>query len=202
MSREILHDVLREELGFSGIVVTDALEMKAISAAVGRGGGSCARDRRRGRRAVPRSRPLRRVVVAVRHALVEAVARDVSPRSVSPRRRHMSRLATWATARAYEPHPSIARAGLVLRERALRMRRRDAARAARVRGRARARGGHGCRATVAAAGRVVPRRVPDTELRRFDASLSTRTSTSMAVSSSSSPATRTDTHGSVTRSKR
>ena len=35
MSREILHDLLRDELGFGGLVVTDALEMKAISATVG-----------------------------------------------------------------------------------------------------------------------------------------------------------------------
>jgi beta-N-acetylhexosaminidase len=35
MSREILHDVLRDELGFRGLVVTDALEMKAISTTVG-----------------------------------------------------------------------------------------------------------------------------------------------------------------------
>ncbi len=35
MSREILHDVLRDELGFRGLVVTDALEMRAISATVG-----------------------------------------------------------------------------------------------------------------------------------------------------------------------
>jgi beta-N-acetylhexosaminidase len=35
MSREILHDVLRDELGFRGLVVTDALEMNAISATVG-----------------------------------------------------------------------------------------------------------------------------------------------------------------------
>jgi beta-N-acetylhexosaminidase len=35
MSRELLHDLLRDELGFSGMVVTDALEMKAISATVG-----------------------------------------------------------------------------------------------------------------------------------------------------------------------
>ena len=35
MSWEILHDVLREELGFRGLVVTDALEMKAVSATVG-----------------------------------------------------------------------------------------------------------------------------------------------------------------------
>ena len=35
MSREILHDLLRAELGFGGVVVTDALEMKAISETVG-----------------------------------------------------------------------------------------------------------------------------------------------------------------------
>ena len=35
MSREVLHDLLREELGYDGLVITDALEMKAISATVG-----------------------------------------------------------------------------------------------------------------------------------------------------------------------
>ncbi len=35
MSREVLHDLLRVELGFDGVVVTDALEMKAISETVG-----------------------------------------------------------------------------------------------------------------------------------------------------------------------
>ena len=35
MSRGIIHDLLRGELGFRGMVVTDALEMKAISATVG-----------------------------------------------------------------------------------------------------------------------------------------------------------------------
>jgi beta-N-acetylhexosaminidase len=35
MSREILHELLRGELGYTGMVVTDALEMKAISATVG-----------------------------------------------------------------------------------------------------------------------------------------------------------------------
>ena len=35
MSRAILHDLLRDELGFNGMVMTDALEMKAISATVG-----------------------------------------------------------------------------------------------------------------------------------------------------------------------
>ncbi len=35
MSHEILHDLLRDELGFEGMVVTDALEMKAIRRLVG-----------------------------------------------------------------------------------------------------------------------------------------------------------------------
>ena len=35
MCREVLHDLLRSELGFEGLVVTDALEMKAISDTVG-----------------------------------------------------------------------------------------------------------------------------------------------------------------------
>ena len=35
MSREVIHDLLRAELGFEGLVVTDALEMKAISDTVG-----------------------------------------------------------------------------------------------------------------------------------------------------------------------
>jgi beta-N-acetylhexosaminidase len=35
LSRELLHDLLREELRFEGIVVTDALEMRAISETVG-----------------------------------------------------------------------------------------------------------------------------------------------------------------------
>ena len=35
ISRAVLHDLLRTELGFDGLVVTDALEMKAISATVG-----------------------------------------------------------------------------------------------------------------------------------------------------------------------
>jgi beta-N-acetylhexosaminidase len=35
MSRQLLHDLLRTELGFDGMVVTDALEMKAIADTVG-----------------------------------------------------------------------------------------------------------------------------------------------------------------------
>ena len=61
MSREVLHDLLRVELGFDGVVVTDALEMKAISETVGVEEGAVRSDRCRGRRALPRSRPVRRL---------------------------------------------------------------------------------------------------------------------------------------------
>jgi beta-N-acetylhexosaminidase len=37
LSRRLLHDLLREELGFEGLVITDALEMAAISATTGVG---------------------------------------------------------------------------------------------------------------------------------------------------------------------
>ena len=40
VSRELLHDLLRAELAFDGLVVTDALEMKAISDTVGVGEGA------------------------------------------------------------------------------------------------------------------------------------------------------------------
>ena len=45
MSREVLHDLLRVELGFDGVVVTDALEMKAISETVGVEEGAVRSDR-------------------------------------------------------------------------------------------------------------------------------------------------------------
>src|SRR2546430_12867502 len=35
LSRPVLHGLLREELGFTGLVITDALDMKAVSATVG-----------------------------------------------------------------------------------------------------------------------------------------------------------------------
>lgn len=36
LSRRVLHDLLRGELGFEGLIVTDALDMRAISATLGR----------------------------------------------------------------------------------------------------------------------------------------------------------------------
>ena len=73
MSREILDDLLRGELGFTGLVVTDALEMKAISAGVGVEEGAV-RAIAAGADALCLGHDLfDESVVAVRRALVEAV---------------------------------------------------------------------------------------------------------------------------------
>ena len=52
----MLTGLLRDELGFDGMVITDALEMQAVSATGRDGGGRRAGARRRGRRALPRAR--------------------------------------------------------------------------------------------------------------------------------------------------
>ena len=73
MSREILHELLRAELGYTGLVVTDALEMKAISATVGVEEGAV-RSLAAGADALCLGHDLfDEAVVGVRDALVDAV---------------------------------------------------------------------------------------------------------------------------------
>ena len=73
MSRELLHDLLRIELGFEGLVVTDALEMKAISDTVGVEEGAV-RAVAAGADALCLGHDLfDEAVVSVRDALVDAV---------------------------------------------------------------------------------------------------------------------------------
>ncbi len=73
MSRELLHDLLRDELGFDGMVVTDALEMRAISDTVGVEEGAV-RALAAGADALCLGHDLfDESVVSVRDAIVEAV---------------------------------------------------------------------------------------------------------------------------------
>jgi beta-N-acetylhexosaminidase len=73
MSRAVLHDLLRGDLGYEGMVVTDALEMKAISATVGVEEGAV-RAIAAGADALCLGHDLfDEPVVAVRDALVDAV---------------------------------------------------------------------------------------------------------------------------------
>ena len=79
MSRELLHDVLRDGLGFQGMVMTDALEMKAISSTVGVEEGAV-RAIAAGADALCLGHDLfDESVVAVRDALVEGVRAERIP---------------------------------------------------------------------------------------------------------------------------
>ena len=97
MSREILHDVLREELRFTGMVVTDALEMKAISAGAGVEEGAV-RAIAAGADALCLGHDLfDESVVAVRHGLVEAVRSGrISEERLADAATRVRRLASWA----------------------------------------------------------------------------------------------------------
>ena len=100
MSREILGDLLRGELGFEGLVVTDALEMKAISDTVGVEEGAV-RAVAAGADALCLGHDLfDDSVVAVRDALVAAVngGRIDEERLVDAAAR-VSSLAAWTSAR-------------------------------------------------------------------------------------------------------
>ena len=108
MNGAILNDVLRGELGFTGLVVTDALEMKAISAGVGVEEGA-ARAISAGADALCLGHDLfDESVVAVRHALVEAVRSGRVPeeRLVDAATR-VRRLASWAAEREQAPPPIV-----------------------------------------------------------------------------------------------
>ena len=102
MSRDLLHDVLRGELGFSGLVVTDALEMKAISATVGVEEGAV-RAIAAGADALCLGHDLfDDVVTGVRRALVAAVeAGRVSEERLAGAAAHVETVATWAAAAAW-----------------------------------------------------------------------------------------------------
>ncbi len=81
MSRELLHDLLRDELAYDGLVITDALEMKAISATVGVEEGAV-RAIAAGADALCLGHDLfDESVVAVRDALVAAVRSGRLPES-------------------------------------------------------------------------------------------------------------------------
>ena len=190
MSREILHDLLRGELGFDGLVVTGRPRDEGDQRDRRRRGGRRARDRRRRRRALPRPRPLRRVrrrACAMRSS--RPSDRRGFPRSVWSRRpRASAAVAAWAAG---------APSGVVDRDAGRRARRRAPDRGSTplerpARRRARSRAGHGCRAPLPDSGRVVRRgraRRRGRVLRRAHRRRSTSRST--AGSSSSSPATRT-----------
>ena len=106
LDRGILTDLLREELGFTGLLVTDALEMKAISANVGVEEGAV-RAISGGADALCLGHDLvDESVVAVRRALVDAVRSGrVSEKRLVEAATRVKRLASWASEQDQAPLP-------------------------------------------------------------------------------------------------
>jgi beta-N-acetylhexosaminidase len=119
-SREILHDLLRGELGFGGMVMTDALEMRALSATVGVEEGAV-RAISAGADALCLGHDLFDAsVVRVRDALVDAVRSERIPeaRLVEAAAR-VGQAAAWAS-RAQPRAGAVPDVGRTVARRALR----------------------------------------------------------------------------------
>jgi beta-N-acetylhexosaminidase len=98
MNRAVLHDLLREELDFDGLVLTDALEMRAISATVGVEEGAV-QALEAGADALCLGHNLfDDAVRSVRDALVEAVRSGrLTESRVAEAARRVRRAAIWAS---------------------------------------------------------------------------------------------------------
>ena len=98
MSREVLHDLLRGELGYDGLVITDALEMRAISATVGVEEGAV-RALAAGADALCLGHDLfDESVVSVRDAIVDAVRSGRLPEErLAEAAARVRRAAEWAS---------------------------------------------------------------------------------------------------------
>lgn len=108
-SRRVLHDLLRGELGFEGLVITDALEMRAISAGIGVEEGAV-RAIVAGADALCLGHDLfDDAARRVRDALVEGVRGGRLPeeRLVEAAGR-VAATATWVRAGGHEPRPASA----------------------------------------------------------------------------------------------
>ena len=106
MNHEILTDLLREELGFTGLVVTDALEMKAISAGVGVEEGAV-RAISAGADALCLGHDLfDESVVSVRRAIVQAVRSErISEERLVDAETRVRRIVSWAAEQGQVPPP-------------------------------------------------------------------------------------------------
>lgn len=135
LSRRVLHDLLRVELGFEGVIVTDGIEMTAVSGPYGIGGASalavaagadaiCVGGEHAGEE----------TAIAVRDAIADAVIEGrLSEERLADAARRVRELARW-TATAHRDTPARAASGgsgdasigLAAARRALRVTRRSA----------------------------------------------------------------------------
>lgn len=135
LSRRVLHDLLRVELGFEGVIVTDGIEMTAVSGPYGIGGASalavaagadaiCVGGEHAGEE----------TAIAVRDAITDAVIEGrLSEERLADAARRVRELALWTAtthrdtpARAASGGSGDASIGLAAARRALRVTRRSA----------------------------------------------------------------------------
>ncbi|MFF5110658.1 glycoside hydrolase family 3 protein [Streptosporangium sp. NPDC000509] len=130
LSRPVLHDLLRVQLGFEGVVVTDGIEMAAVSGPYGIGGASVlAVAAGADAICVGGEHADEETAIGIRDAIVDAVIEGrLSEERLADASRRVCELALWSTATrrsasAGSGTPSI---GLTAARRALRITRRSA----------------------------------------------------------------------------
>ncbi|MEO3810110.1 glycoside hydrolase family 3 N-terminal domain-containing protein [Sphaerisporangium sp. B11E5] len=126
LSRRVLTGLLRDEMGFGGVVVTDAIEMAAVTERYGIGGASA--------RAVAAGADLvcvggenagEDVVVAIREAVADAVAEGLlTEERLADAARRTAELTAWAGRSAGATSEADRALGLVAARRAVRVTRR------------------------------------------------------------------------------
>ncbi|MGC5016156.1 glycoside hydrolase family 3 protein [Streptosporangium sp. DT93] len=140
LSRAILHDLLRDELGFEGVVVTDGIEMAAVSRSYGIGGASAlAVAAGADAICVGGEHADEETAIAVRDAIVDAVIEGrLDEERLADAARRVCELALWTTSSAHRASaparpgegtrtPAGPPIGLAAARRALRVTRRSSA---------------------------------------------------------------------------
>ncbi|MCF6470109.1 glycoside hydrolase family 3 protein [Nonomuraea sp. MG754425] len=126
LSPKVLTGLLREELGFDGLIITDGIEMAAVSGAYGIGGAS-ARAIAAGADAicVGGERADEATAAGIRDAIAAAVTKGLLPEErLADAARRVRELATWA-ASSGSPAPADGDIGLIAARRAIRVTRRS-----------------------------------------------------------------------------
>ncbi|GIH77768.1 glycoside hydrolase family 3 protein [Planobispora longispora] len=132
LSARILHDLLRVEMGFDGVIITDGIEMAAVSGPYGIGGAS-ARAIAAGADAVcvGGEHADERTAVSIRDAIVDAVIEGWLPEErLADAARRVEALAVWGASGRIPPavpgRPGDVPVGMAAARRALRVTRRSA----------------------------------------------------------------------------
>ncbi|MEV5329932.1 glycoside hydrolase family 3 protein [Nonomuraea fastidiosa] len=129
LSPKVLTGLLREELGFDGLIITDGIEMAAVSAAYGIGGAS-ARALAAGADAIciGGEHADEATAAGVRDAIATAVTTGLLPEErLADAARRVRELAVWAASSGSRTEPGDGTIGLKAARRAVRVTRRSTA---------------------------------------------------------------------------